>query len=163
MKISLIVAMSSNNAIGINGKMPWHLPADLKRFKQITMGSPILMGRKTYEAIGKPLKGRVNIILSSDKNYQQADCVCFYDLDSALAFCQNNPEIFVIGGASLYQLFLPKADFLYLTEINQHFIGDTFFPAINLENWLEIQREDVLDDNTVDFTYRFLKLERQKA
>jgi dihydrofolate reductase len=159
MKISLIVAMASNRAIGLNGQMPWHLSADLKRFKQITMGSPILMGRKTFEAIGKPLPGRCNIIISRDPDYRQAGCQVFNDIDSALGYCSDSPEVFVIGGATLYQALLPRADYLYLTEIDQDFAGDTFFPEIDTTQWREIENEHVTDDQSVDFSYRFLKLE----
>lgn len=160
MKISLIVAMASNRVIGLNGQMPWHLSADLKRFKRITMGSPVLMGRKTFEAIGKPLPGRNNIIISRDPAYRQPGCLVFNDIDSALEHCSDSSEVFVIGGATLYQALLPRADYLYLTEIDQDFAGDTFFPEIDARQWRELEREDVTDDQSVDFSYRFLKLER---
>lgn len=160
MKISLIVAMASNYAIGLDNKMPWHLSADLKKFKQITMGSPILMGRKTFESIGKPLPGRTNIIISRNKSYQQPGCLVFNAIDQALAACQKHDEIFIIGGATFYQAMLSKADTLYLTEINQNFDADTFFPVINKDEWQEVAREDISDDPTVDFSYCFLTLER---
>lgn len=159
MKISLIVAMASNRAIGLNGQMPWHLPADLKRFKQITLGSPILMGRKTFEAIGRPLPGRDNIVISSNPDYQAPGCRVFTDIDSALRSCGDSPQAFVIGGATLYQALLPDADYLYLTEINKSFAGDTFFPPIDRLQWLEIAREDVMDDSGAGFSYSFLTLE----
>lgn len=162
MKISLIVALASNRVIGLNGQMPWHLSADLKRFKQITMGSPIIMGRKTFEAIGKALPGRSNIIISRNADYQQPGCLVFTDIDSALQHCADNPEVFVIGGATLYQTLLPMADFLYLTEIDKDFPGDTFFPEIDVKNWREIEREQIDNDPSVDFSYRFLKLEHIK-
>lgn len=160
MKISLIVAMARNRAIGLNGLMPWHLSADLKRFKQITMGKPVLMGRKTFEAIGRPLPGRSNIVISRNADYRQDGCLVFTDIDSALSFCADSDEVFVIGGATLYQALLPYADYLYLTEIDKDFAGDTFFPAIDPLDWREIEREEVVDDQTVDFSYRFLKLEQ---
>ena len=131
MKISLIVAMAANRAIGLNNKMPWHLSADLKKFKQITMGSPILMGRKTYESIGRPLPGRRNIIISRNSGYQQPGSEVFNSIEKALASCQQHNEIFVIGGASFYESMLSVADKLYLTEINKEFEADTFFPVIN--------------------------------
>ncbi|WKJ90518.1 dihydrofolate reductase [Methylomonas montana] len=162
MKISLIVAMASNRAIGLNGQMPWHLSADLKRFKQITMGSPILMGRKTFEAIGRPLPGRDNIVISRDPNYQQLGCRAFGDIDSVLQACADCPELFVIGGATIYEAMLPYADYLYLTEINKNFAGDTFFPEIEPSQWREIAREDVQDDQAVDFSYSFVKLENAR-
>lgn len=159
MKISLIVAMASNRAIGINGQMPWHLSADLKRFKQITMGSPILMGRKTFEAIGKPLPGRSNVIISRDSDYKQPGCLVFNDIDSALEHCSDSPEVFVIGGATLYQALLPRADYLYLTEIDKDFAGDTFFPTLDSAHWRVLESERVTDDQSVDFSYCFSRLE----
>ncbi|CAD6882015.1 Dihydrofolate reductase (EC 1.5.1.3) [Methylomonas albis] len=163
MKISLIVALASNRAIGLNGQMPWHLSADLKRFKQITMGAPILMGRKTFEAIGRPLPGRENIIISRDPSYQQPGCRVFGDIDSVLQRYADSRELFVIGGATLYEAMLRYADYLYLTEINKSFAGDTFFPEIDPRQWREVSRDDVENDQAVDFTYSFLKLENVHA
>lgn len=160
MKISLIVAMSSNRVIGLNEQMPWHLSADLKKFKQITMGSPIIMGRKTFESIGRPLPGRRNIIISRNKHFQQPDCTVYHDLEQAFDSCKDNAEVFVIGGATLYQATLPQADTLYLTEIHQEFPGDTWFPEINLSHWREVERIDISDDATVNFNYSFIKLQR---
>ncbi len=162
MKISLIVAMATNHAIGLNNQMPWHLSADLKKFKQITMGSPILMGRKTFESIGRPLPGRTNIIISHNTSYQQPGCLVFNSINQALVACHNNDEVFIIGGATFYQSMLPMADRLYLTEIKQDFDADTFFPAINKTEWEEVAREDINDDPSVDFSYSFLTLERNK-
>ena len=160
MKISLIVAMASNQAIGLNNKMPWHLSADLKKFKQITMGSPILMGRKTFESIGKPLPGRSNIIISRNTSYHQQDCLVFNTINDAVAACQQGEEIFIIGGATLYESMLPLADKLYLTEIHKTFDADTFFPPINTGEWREIARENISNDPSVDFSYSFTVLER---
>lgn len=152
--------MASNRAIGLNNQMPWHLSADLKKFKKITMGSPIVMGRKTYESIGKPLPGRSNIIISRNTSYHQNDCMVFNDIEKAVTACKKYDEIFVIGGATLYETMLPRANIIYLTQINQEFDGDTFFPELNQQHWQEVDREDITDDHTVDFTYSFLKLER---
>ncbi|MCQ8104038.1 dihydrofolate reductase [Methylomonas sp. SURF-2] len=160
MKISLIVAMASNRVIGLDGKMPWHLSADLKRFKQITLGSPILMGRKTFDAIGRPLVGRENLIVSRDPAYQQPGCRVFADIESALRHAQASPELFVIGGATLYEALLPAADYLYLTLIHREFSGDTRFPGLDYSVWQTLERVDVDDDANVDFSYSFLKLTR---
>jgi dihydrofolate reductase len=160
MKISLIVAMASNRAIGLNNQMPWHLSADLKKFKQITLGSPILMGRKTYESIGRPLPGRTNIIISRNPSYQQNGCLVFDNVEKALTSCQKYDEIFIIGGATFYDLMLAKADSLYLTQIHKTFDADTFFPDINFQEWKEVAREDITDDQSVNFSYSFIKLER---
>jgi dihydrofolate reductase len=162
MKISLIVAMASNRAIGLNNQMPWHLSADLKKFKKITMGSPILMGRKTYESIGRPLPGRTNIIISRNPSYSQPGCLVFNDINEALESCRDAKEVFVIGGSDLYKSMLPIADTLYLTLIHKEFPGDTFFPEIDADQWVEVEREDVQDDPDVEFSYSFLKLEKRK-
>ena len=161
MKISIIVAMARNHAIGLSNQIPWHLSADLKKFKAITMGAPILMGRKTYESIGKPLPGRQNIIISRNPKYQPEGCLVFNDVEKAIEACQHYDEIFIIGGASLYETMLSKADALYLTQINKDFEGDTFFPEINNKDWEEVSREDITDDESVDFSYSFIKLLRK--
>ena len=164
MKISLIVAMASNRVIGNNNVMPWHLSADLKKFKQITMGSPILMGRKTFESIGRPLPGRINIILTRNPEYQQDGCLVVNDIETAIKKgCENAGEIFVIGGADLYDAMLPVADALYLTIINKAFEGDTFFPDIDLNEWLEVERETIHDDPDAKFSYSFLKFEKASS
>lgn len=161
MKISIIVAMACNRVIGNNNILPWHLSADLKKFKKITMGSPILMGRKTYESIGRPLPGRTNIILSRNPEYQQEGCLVFNDVETAIKKgCESAGEIFVIGGADLYATILPSADTLYLTIINRYFQGDTFFPEIDLNEWSEVERENIDDDPDAAFSYSFLKLLR---
>lgn len=162
MKISLIVAMSQNRVIGRNNKMPWHLPADLKRFRAITMNSPILMGRNTFESIGKPLDGRANLILSHNQNYQQQGCQIFQSFENALETAKTlGNELFIIGGATLYEMTLPLAQRLYLTQIQAEFEGDTFFPEFDLNDWNEIACEQINHDEKVDFSYRFLTLEKK--
>ena len=162
MKISLIVAMASNQAIGLNNQMPWHLSADLKRFKQITMGHPILMGRLTFEAIGRPLPGRTNIVVSRNPAYHADGCIVADSLEAAVrAGCRLSDQIFVIGGAILYEAALPLAETLYITQINRAFEGDTFFPVFNRSHWVEEEREDVADDGQAGFGYSFLKYEKK--
>ena len=161
MKISLIVAMASNRVIGLNNQMPWHLSADLKKFKKITMGSPILMGRKTYESIGRPLPGRTNIIISRNPDYRQDGCVVVNTIESALKTGgKNAAELFIIGGSDLYKATLPIADSIYLTLINKAFNGDTFFPDFDMQDWAEAERDDINDDPDAAFSYSFLKLNR---
>jgi dihydrofolate reductase len=161
MKISLIVAMSANRVIGRDNKMPWHLSADLKHFRALTMNAPILMGRKTFESIGKPLDGRTNLILSKNSNYQPEGCFVFNSFETALNAAQNyGEELFIIGGATLYEMTLPLAQRLYLTDIEAEFEGDTFFPEMDFNEWNEVACECVSDDEKVDFTYRFLTLEK---
>ncbi len=126
-QISIIAAMTNNHVIGKNNALPWHLPADLKHFKNITMGKPIIMGRKTFESIGKPLPGRQNIILTRDKNYHIDGCTIIHSLDE-LQSCTNAAEIFVIGGAEIYKQLLPLTQKLYLTFIDTEIDGDSYFP-----------------------------------
>jgi dihydrofolate reductase len=161
MNISLIVAMASNRVIGADNKMPWHLSADLKRFKNITMGSPILMGRKTHESIGKALPGRTNIVISRNSNYQAQGCQVYSDIPSALDSFPECQEIFVIGGASLYETMLPEAESIYLTQIHQSFSGDTYFPEIDSSDWVEVEHERIDNDPDVAFSYSFIKLKRK--
>ena len=140
--------------------MPWHLSADLKHFKTITWGKPILMGRKTHESIGRALPGRKNIVLSFDPAYLAEGCSVVHSLDEALDCAGDADELMIIGGSSLYENFLPQADRLYLTLIEREFEGDTFFPPFSLEDWRVVECETIADDPRVDFTYRFLVLER---
>ena len=141
--------------------MPWHLSADLIRFKKITMGHPIIMGRLTFESIGRALPGRTNIIVSSNPNYKAESSIVADSVESAISqACQLADEVFVIGGSTLYESALPLAETLYITQINQDVAGDTFFPNFDRKNWVEIEREDVLDDAKVSFTYCFLKLQK---
>ncbi|WP_198244413.1 dihydrofolate reductase [methane-oxidizing endosymbiont of Gigantopelta aegis] len=163
MKISLIVAMAENRVIGLNNQMPWHLSADLKNFKKITMGSPIIMGRKTFEAIGRPLPGRTNIIVSRNPQYQAENCLLFPQLDIALNHCSQHDEVFIIGGATLYEQTLERAHRLYLTQIHQAFSGDTYFPEIDKQAWVELEKTTIHDDPAVDFSYSFICLEKKVA
>ncbi len=159
MKISLIVAMGENRVIGADNRMPWHLSADLKRFRRITMGKPMVMGRKTHESIGGPLPGRKNIVLTSDPNYRALGCVVVHGLEEALREALG-AEAMVIGGSSLYRELLPRADRLYLTLIHREFPGDTFFPEFDPGEWREVAREDVDNDPDSGLNYSFVTLER---
>lgn len=127
------------------------------------MGHPIIMGRFTFEAIGKPLPGRTNIIVSRNPAYQQEGCEVAASIEAAVNLgCGLDEEVFVIGGATLYEATLPLADALYITQINRDFDGDTFFPEINRQDWIELERETVLNDPTVDYSYSFKSLKRNK-
>ncbi len=160
MKIALIVAMGENQVIGVENRMPWHLSADLKRFRRITMGKPIVMGRKTHESIGRPLPGRENIVLTRDLAYRADGCTVVHSRDEAATVAGEVPELMVIGGAALYQEFLPEASRLYLTLIHQIFDGDTFFPAINWPEWRELARQPIEQDEQTGLSYSFVDLER---
>lgn len=130
--ISFIVAMDQNGLIGNNNEIPWHLPDDLKRFKKITMGHPIVMGRKTFQSIGHPLPGRENIILTRNKNISFEGCTVFHTLEDLLDYCRNKDgEVFIIGGADMFRIFLPFVEKLYVTKINQEFSGMFIF-----RNWI---------------------------
>jgi dihydrofolate reductase len=162
MKLSLIVAMAQNRVIGQNKQMPWHLSADLKKFKQITMGSPIIMGRKTFEAIGRPLPGRENIIVSRNRDYTVENCTVCLSVDEAInRCCQQDREVFVIGGATLYQQTMQQADRLYLTQIHRDFVGDTYFPEIDQSQWMIQEQSIVENDPDVDFSYSFIVMEKK--
>lgn len=158
--LSAIAAMDKNHLIGKNNQLPWHLPADLAHFKAITTGHPILMGRKTHESIGRPLPNRTNIVLTRDAHYQAEGVIVVHTLDEALASCPEAQELFIIGGAEIYQLAFPRLQKLYLTFIHQAFEGDTYFPAFSAKEWREISREDCPADEKNAYAYSFLLLER---
>jgi dihydrofolate reductase len=161
MNIALIVATGQNNIIGNNNQLPWHLPADLAHFKKMTLGKTIIMGRKTFESIGKPLPGRRNIIITRNPRYQIENTESFSSLEQALENLHDQPEIMVIGGAQLFQLSLSIANRIYLTIIHHDFAGDTFFPSIDPLLWREIQREDHSSDEKNLYNYSFIQLERK--
>ena len=156
--ISLIVAVSKNGIIGNKGRLPWHLPADLKRFKQLTMGHPILMGRKTFESVGKPLPGRTNIVITRQPDFQACGATMVHSLKEALLLCENEKEVFVIGGAEIYRQALPFADRIYLTKIHNDFEGDRRLFDLDTSVWREIAREDHAPDVDNPYPYSFLTL-----
>jgi dihydrofolate reductase len=164
MKISLIVAASQNNVIGLNNQLPWHLPEDLQYFKAVTMGKPILMGRKTYESIGRPLPGRTNIVLTRDANWSAEGVVVVNDLDSARAASEKAcvtagvDELMIIGGEQIYRKFLPVADKLYLTKVEAVVEGDAYFPAIDPDQWQQVTEK--IPEKIGNYSYRFVVLER---
>jgi len=143
--VSLVAALARNRVIGTGNRLPWHLPEDLKRFKRLTMGAPVIMGRKTHQSIleqaGRPLPGRRNIVVTRQADARWDGCEVARSLDDAIALAGEAPEVFVIGGAELYRLALPRADRLYLTLIDADYEGDTFFPAFDPADWRETARE----------------------
>lgn len=158
--LSLIVAMAKNRVIGHENKMPWHLPAELSYFKRVTTGHPIIMGRKTFESIGRPLPGRRNIVVSRNAHFHAPGVEVANSLESALALCANeNP--FVIGGASLYADALKFAVRLYVTEIEAELVGDTFFPLIDNSVWQEESREVRGKDDKNIYELQFVVLTRR--
>jgi dihydrofolate reductase len=161
-RISIIVAYAANRVIGSRGKMPWHLSDDLKRFKQITMGHSIVMGRKTWESIGRILPGRRHVIISRRIGYTAPGATVAASLNEAIAACAGEPEIFVIGGGEIYRLALPLAERIYATEIDHSVDGDTFFPPLDMAVWKEIRRECRREENT-STRYSFVTFERNRT
>jgi len=158
---SLLVAMDQNHLIGMQGKLPWRLPADVKYFKEVTMGHPIVMGRRTWESLPKrPLPGRRNIVISSNPDYQAPGAEVIANPES-LAGMVGAEEVFIIGGGTIFKHFMPQADRLYVTEIDAKFTGDTYFPAFDLEEWdLISAREGEIDQNN-PYPHRYLVYERK--
>ena len=161
MKLSIIAAMDKNRVIGKDGNLPWHISSDLKNFKKITMGKPILMGRKTHESIGKILPGRENIILTKKRNYSVEGCIVKNNLDEVLSNFKKVSELIVMGGATLYEQTLDKAEKLYITEVRACIEGDIFFPEYDPDQWVEISRNSFEADENNEYDYNFTVLERK--
>jgi dihydrofolate reductase len=152
-RIYLIAAVAKNGVIGANGKLPWQLPEDLTHFKNLTLGHPIIMGRRTWESLGKPLRGRENIVISRRAGFQAPGASVAATLEAAVALCTGEPVAFVIGGAEIYAAALPLADGLVLTEIQQDFEGDTRFPAWDRKAWRATQKETHTSADGVRFDF----------
>lgn len=160
--ISLVVAMAENRVIGVNNQLPWRLPADLQHFKRTTLGKPILMGRKTFESIGRALPGRRNIVVSRTPDYHAEGCETVCSIDAALALVRNEDEVMVIGGANLYTQLLPQAERIHLTLVHAQFDGDARFPQLDLDQWREAGRSDHAADARNAVPYSFLVYERRR-
>lgn len=158
-RVTLIVAWSRRRVIGQAGALPWHLPEDLRRFKATTLGHPIVMGRKTWEAIGRPLPGRRSIVVTRDRGWHAVGCETAYSLAQALDLCRASPEVFVIGGAELFEHALPLAQRMIVTEIDADFAGDTFFPPFDAPRWRETAREHLEPSPARPFAIDFITLE----
>jgi len=156
--ISLLWAMDNNRAIGYNNQLPWHLPEDLKYFKRVTMGKPIAMGRKTYDSIGRPLPGRENIIITRQKDFSVVGCTVINNVHDLTN--RKDEELFVIGGAEIFKEILPSADRLYITQIDEVFEADTFFPELDLSDWHLIERHKGAKNEKNPYEYEFLVYER---
>jgi dihydrofolate reductase len=139
--ITLIVAVADSGVIGRDNGLPWHLPEDLKRFKRLTMGKPMVMGRRTFESIGKPLPGRLNIVVTRDTNYRREGVTVVHDVDGALRAAGDAPEIMVIGGAELFRALLPRAGRIHLTRVHGNIEGDVMWPALDERDWAVVERE----------------------
>lgn len=160
-RLSLIVAMDDNRLIGSNNGLPWHLPADLAFFKRTTMGKPVIMGRKTFESIGKPLPGRRNIVVTRDPKFSAEGCEIANSIDAAIELCHHDDEIMLIGGASLYQQSFERATDLYITRIHHCFDGDTWFPDFDESEWKIENREYLEADHSNPYACSFIKFVRE--
>ena len=158
--LSIIAALSRNRVIGKDNQLPWRLPADLKHFKTVTLGKPVIMGRKTFDSIGKPLPGRSNIVVTRDADYARYGMLVAHSLDEAIALAGDVPEVMLIGGAQLYAEALPRAQRMYLTLIDAIFTGDAHFPEYDADEWHETAREDYTPDEVNSHCYSFVVLER---
>jgi dihydrofolate reductase len=159
--LSLIVAMDDNRLIGNKNNLPWHLPADLAFFKRTTMGKPIIMGRKTFESIGRALPGRRNIVITRDPEFSHEGVETVNGIDAAISLCDGGEEVMLIGGASLYQQTIDQAAQLYITYIHHSFDGDTWFPEFDFNQWKEAFREDHAADGNNPYAYSFVKFVRE--
>ncbi|MBN1378309.1 MAG: dihydrofolate reductase [Gammaproteobacteria bacterium] len=161
--LSLIVAMDRNRVIGKDGQLPWHLSADLKHFKAITMGKPIIMGRKTFDSIGRPLPGRRNIVVTRHKGFHVHGCECVENLAQAIELSNGDSEAVIIGGAQIYRSALPLVERMYITLIEHEFDGDAWFPEYNHAEWnlIESEKHRQQDDKT-GFYYQFMTFDRIK-
>jgi dihydrofolate reductase len=159
--VSIIAAMDRNRLIGNENRLPWHLPADLAHFKKVTMGKPIIMGRKTYESIGRALPGRTNIVLTRSPDFNAEGVLIANTLQQALDYVAVEEEVMVIGGSTIYELALPRADRLYLTYVESSFEGDAWFPDFDPEQWHIIASEEHSADEKNTSDYRFVTYARK--
>ena len=152
--------MAANRVIGLNNRLPWRLPADLKRFKAITMGKPMIMGRNTWESLPGLLPGRRHIVLTNQADYQAAGCEIAHSLDGALKLADDAAEVMIVGGGDIYRQALPLAQRIYLTRLELEPEGDAWFPELDMAEWREVSSESHRSDTQPAFDYRFILLER---
>lgn len=163
MIVSMIVAIAEDRVIGFNGSIPWHLPADFAYFKKTTMGCPIVMGRKTFDSIGKPLPGRQNIVLTRANDLEIDGCDVVSSLEEAFTLVQDEQEVFILGGQQLYEQALPLADRLYLTHIQATLEGDTFFPDYSAYSWKQVSISEHMADEKNIYPFSFELLEKSPS
>jgi dihydrofolate reductase len=165
MSISIIVAVSQNNIIGKDNQLIWRLPDDLKRFKSLTLGHPIIMGRKTFDSIGKPLPGRTSIVITRDSTFAPEGVWVAHSIDEAIQMAQNltQDEVFIIGGGDIYKQTLPIAQKIFLTTVNLEVEGDTTFEITDLNNWEEVRNEHHTSDEKHAYSFNFIDLVRVKS
>lgn len=163
MTTSIIVAIGREREIGAGGALPWRLPEDMRRFKELTTGHKIIMGRKTFESIGRPLPNRTNIVITSDQNYEAPGCTVVHSVEEALAKTDPQEEVFIIGGASIYASTLVNADRMYITEVDETYPeADVFFLEFTPQDWELVQEIDATTPETASAGYRFLVYERKR-
>ncbi len=160
--ISTIVAMAENRVIGIENRLPWHLPGDMKWFRRHTLGKPVVMGRKTFESLGRALPERTNIVVTRDPGYRAPGAVVVDSVAAALAAAGDVPEVMIIGGESFYGQMLPRSDRLYLTLVHAAVAGDAWFPEFDWSQWRELERSDCNADDNNPYSYSFLILQRRR-
>jgi len=160
--LSIIVAAAENNVIGKDNDLIWHLPRDLKHFKQTTSGHYIIMGRKTFESNGKPLPNRTNVIITRDKSFNAEGCIVVHSLEDAINEAKSDPEAFIIGGGVIYEMAMPLVDRIYLTKIHHSFEGDTYFPEIDMHEWVEVDKRVFEPDEKNKYPFTILTLDRKK-
>jgi dihydrofolate reductase len=161
-RVSIVVATDDRGGIGFEGRLPWHLPNDLKRFKALTLGKPIVMGRRTFESIGRALPGRRNIVISRQAGREIDGCLVVPSLEAALAAAGDAEETCVIGGAEIYRLAMPRAEVVHLTRVHATIDADTFFPVLESADWEEVAREDHPADDRHAHPYSFVTLQRTR-
>lgn len=160
MRVSIIVAVAKNNVIGVDGDLPWHISEDLRRFKEITMGKPMIMGRKTFESIGRPLPGRRSIILTRDNTFFADGCEIASSPGVALTLAGDVDEVMIIGGGKVYEQMLAATGRIYLTRVHADIDGDTFFPELNTNQWKSVAEEEFPETEGREVGFTFLTLER---
>lgn len=160
MNLTIIAAISENRVIGRNNDLAWHLPDDLKRFKELTKGHHVIMGRKTFESVGRPLPGRTNIVVTTQKDYKAPGCIIVHTLKEAIQKAENDSQPYVIGGGKIYEQALPIADTLELTHIHAHVDGDTYFPEVDTSKWQIVAKESHPADDKHEYTFDFLTYQR---
>lgn len=162
MSISLIVAMAKNRTIGINNTLPWRCSEDLKHFKSLTMGHHMIMGRKTFDSIGKPLPGRTTVVVTRNSDLEIEGCLIAHSLKEAITICAGDAEIFIVGGAELYRQAIKLVDTLYITEIQQDVEGDAHFPELDKNDWLETARDVRSQETPQPLDYHFVTYRRKQ-
>ena len=163
MTVSLVVAAAKNNVIGRDGELPWHLPDDLRHFKRLTTGKPVIMGRRTFESIGRPLPDRRNIVMTRDPDYVATGCDVVTSVSDALDLAGDGMEVMVIGGGQVYRDFLPRADRIYLTRVQADIEGDTHFPEIDASDWMLVSSEHHDTDEKHAWAFEMMVFERRPA